>query len=83
MSRNNNRGRRWQTPAAGPVHQALTSLKNKLEGKETFPPFDPPAYVKRPWAPMTYEKLHTSSAAAEGESVSVQEIIAEVKHAMV
>lgn len=78
---NLNSRRRTRGPQRGRqnVTTAIRQLERRLTGHKTVPANNPPAFVQKPWNSWTFERTEITSADLQGYSITVGDIIDQIR----
>jgi len=69
-----------QTTNNGPsMRSQMRRLRHDIQGHEIVPPADPTSFVELPWNSWTFERTATSAVADQGDSITVADILAQLK----
>jgi hypothetical protein len=61
------------------VNQRFKELERRLTGHKTVPAPNPPAFVQLPWNSWTFERLDTTTADLQGASITVSDVITQIR----
>jgi len=66
-------------PAQSRLERRFNALEKRLTGSKTVPALNPPAFVQLPWNSWTFERLDKTVTDLELVTVSVNDIITQIK----
>jgi len=66
-------------PVANHLERRFNALEKRLTGSKTVPAINPPAFVQLPWNSWTFERLDKTVTDLELVTVSVNDIITQIK----
>lgn len=69
---------RPQAGALDPI-QRIRMLERRLTGHKTVPALNPPAFVQLPWNSWTFERLETTNTDLQGVSITVGDVLTQIR----